>query len=143
MKSIWAVFLCLLVLAGRAADLKPEEIHPKVFQLLDGWLADSAAPVVTEVNLDAVRRNRNQFDFAKVNRAGEWVVYTDGAETLRFKVLKTVNSHYTVLFQENGGGSLTTERTIQFLLVPRTIALEGKETTVTVLRVVSFGFSRR
>jgi hypothetical protein len=47
-------------------------IHPKVFTLVECWLSDTAWPLVTEINLDAVRENRNQFDSDGVTTNGEW-----------------------------------------------------------------------
>jgi len=46
---IWSATLC------RAAEVAPQDIHPKVFQMVDCWLSDNSAPVTTEINLDAVR----------------------------------------------------------------------------------------
>lgn len=48
------------------------QIHPRVFALVTCWPSDTDEPVVTEVNLDAVTRNRNQFDTTLVKTPGEW-----------------------------------------------------------------------
>src|SRR5213592_2313233 len=45
--------------AGKTSALK---IHPKVFSMIDCCISDSVSPVVTEINLDAVEKNGNQFN---------------------------------------------------------------------------------
>ena len=52
-----------------AASLK---IHPKVFNLIDCWISDSESPVVTEINLDAVEKNGNEFNDDGLKQDGEW-----------------------------------------------------------------------
>src|SRR5438045_9544651 len=37
-------------------------IHPKVFSMIDSWVSDSESPVVTEINVDAVEKYRNEFN---------------------------------------------------------------------------------
>src|SRR6184192_21935 len=54
--------------AGKSA-LK---IHPKVFNMIDCWISDSESPVATEINLDAVEKNGNQFNTDDVKADGEW-----------------------------------------------------------------------
>ena len=52
--KILAAFLVLAALV-RTAEWWPEDIHPRVFQIAACYLSDTAQPVVTEINLNAVR----------------------------------------------------------------------------------------
>ena len=56
--------------AAQAAALK---IHPKVFSMVDCWVSDSESPVVTEINLDAVERDGNEFNQDGVKQDEEWL----------------------------------------------------------------------
>jgi hypothetical protein len=50
-------------------------IHPKVFSMIDCWIADSESPVVTEINLNAVEKNGNQFNEDGLKQDNDWLVY--------------------------------------------------------------------
>ena len=58
-----------------AAKASPLKIHPKVFNMIDCWISDSESPVVTEINLDAVERNANQFNGDGLKQDGDWLSY--------------------------------------------------------------------
>src|SRR6266478_7280529 len=45
-----------------AAQSSALKIHPKVFNMINCWISDSESPVVTEINLDAVEKNGNEFN---------------------------------------------------------------------------------
>ena len=45
-----------------AAQTSAPKIHPKVFRMITCWVSDSESPVVTEINLDAVDKNGNEFN---------------------------------------------------------------------------------
>lgn len=116
-------------------------IHPKVFNMIDCWVSDSESPVVSEINLNAVELNRNQFDYDKVKPDGEWMrcptpESKDGF--MRYRVLESKENHYKIEYQENGGGSLTTSSIIEFDIQKRSIQRDGKPTTIRVLRVLSY-----
>src|SRR5437879_8044236 len=49
------------------------KIHPKVFNMISSWISDSESPVVTEINLDAVEKNGNQFNDDGLTQDGEWL----------------------------------------------------------------------
>jgi hypothetical protein len=118
----------------------PLKIHPKIFNMIDCWVSDSVSPVVTEINLDAVEMNKNQFDMDAVKADGEWTrspTKEDGG-FMRYRVLGLKDNRYTVEYQENGGGSLTTDSTIEFTIEKRTIQRDGKPATISVLRVLSY-----
>jgi len=53
-------------------------------------------------------------------------------------VLGLKGNTYTVEYQENGGGTLTTDSRIEFVIDKRTIQRDGKPSTMRVLRVTSY-----
>jgi hypothetical protein len=115
-------------------------IHPKVFSMINCWISDSESPVVTEVNLDAVEKNGNQFNHDGLKQDGEWLQCPapDTNGFMRYRVLESKDSHYKIEFQENGGGTLTTASIIEFSIENRTIQHDGKPATIRVLRVSSY-----
>ena len=123
--------------ASSAASLK---IHPKVFNLIDCWISDSESPVVTEINLDAVHKNGNEFNDDGLKQEDEWMRCpapdTNGG-FMRYRVLESKANHYKVEYQENGGGSLTTASIIEFAVEEREMQRDGKTGTIRVLRVLS------
>ena len=123
--------------AANADATQVPRIHPKVFQMVRCWLSDTEEPLVTEMNLDAVARDRNQFDFEKVKQEGEWTSCPgdDNRGFIRYRTVKSASSHFTVEFQDNGGGSLTTSATIDFSIETREMKRDGKPFTAHVLRV--------
>jgi hypothetical protein len=123
-----------------AAQTPALKIHPKVFSMIDCWISDSESPVVTEINLDAVEKNGNQFNENKLKRDGEWVQSPapDSNGFMRYRVLESKGNHYKVEFQENGGGTLTTASTIEFDIEKRNIQRDNKPGTIRVLRVSSY-----
>ncbi len=116
------------------------KIHPKVFNMISSWISDSESPVATEINLDAVEKNGNQFNKDEVQQDGEWlrcaVPDTDGF--MRYRVLESKSNHYKVEYQENGGGTLTTASIIEFNIEKRNVHRDGKPITISVLRVTSY-----
>jgi hypothetical protein len=123
-----------------AAEKSALKVHPKVFNMIDCWIADSETPVVTEINLNAVEKNGNQFNEEGLKQDGEWLVYSvpDTGGFMRYRVLEAKGSHYKVEYQENGGGTLTTASTIEFEIEKRHIRRNGSPMTVRVLRVSSY-----
>ena len=116
------------------------KVHPKVFNLIGCWISDSESPVVTEINLDAVEKNGNEFLDTGLRQDGEWtqcpVPDTNGF--MRYRVIEAKGNHYKVEYQENGGGSLTTASIIEFSVEKRTIRKDDKPATIRVLRVLSY-----
>jgi hypothetical protein len=123
-----------------AAQTSALKIHPKVFSMINCWISDSESPVVTEINLDAVEKNGNEFNQDGLKQDGEWLQCPapDTNGFMRYRVLESKGSHYKVEFQENGGGSLTTASTIEFGIEKRSIQRDGKPVTIPVLRVSSY-----
>jgi len=56
-----------------AAHTSALKIHPKVFSMINCWISDSESPVVTEINLDAVEKNGNEFNQDGLKQDGEWL----------------------------------------------------------------------
>jgi hypothetical protein len=135
----------ILMTAFMRPDSKTEDladvrtIHPAAFELVTCWNSDSEQPVVTEINLDAVRKNRNQFDAATVRSTGDWVECPghDDHGFRRFRVISSDKNVFTVEFQSNSEGTLTTATRIEFILETREIRSAGKARPVSVLRVMS------
>jgi hypothetical protein len=122
---------------GGAPELK---LHPKIFNMIDCWISDSESPVVTEISLDAVDKNGNQFNDDDVKADGEWTrcpTKEDGG-FMRYRVLESKGSHYKIEYQENGGGTLTTSSIIEFDIQKRNIQRGGKPATIRTLRVTSY-----
>ncbi|PYI72863.1 MAG: hypothetical protein DMF02_02525 [Verrucomicrobia bacterium] len=131
--------------SAASATAAPEQpsalkIHPKVFNMIDCWVSDSESPVVTEINLDAVEKNGNQFDQDNMSQDGEWLRFSlpDTSGFMRYRVLESKGNHYKIEYQENGGGTLTTASVIEFDVVKRDVRRGGKPLSVRVLRVTSY-----
>ncbi|HST29978.1 MAG TPA: hypothetical protein VLK27_03990 [Chthoniobacterales bacterium] len=126
--------------AVKTAAAPPLKLHPKIFNMIDCWISDSEAPIVTEINLDAVETNTNQFNMDDVKPDGEWtrVPTKEDGGFMRYRVLGLKGNRYTVEYQENGGGSLTTDSTIDFVIDKRAIERDGKTENIRTLRVVSY-----
>jgi hypothetical protein len=122
------------------AEKSPLKIHPKVFNMIDSWNSDSESPVVTEINLNAVEKNGNQFNEEGLRQDGDWLVYSvpDTGGFMRYRVVEAKGSHYKVEYQENGGGTLTTASTIEFEIEKRHVRRNGSPMTIRVLRVSSY-----
>lgn len=123
-----------------AAETSALKIHPKVFNMIDCWISDSESPVVTEINLDAVEKNGNQFNEDGLKQDGDWLSYPapDTGGFMRYRVLDSKGNHYKIEYQENGGGTLTTASTIEFDIEKRNIRRNGSPMTIRVLRVSSY-----
>jgi hypothetical protein len=115
------------------------KIHPKVFNMISCWISDSESPVVTEINLDAVEKNGNEFNKDEVQQDDEWLrcPVPDTEGFMRYRVLESKGNHYKIEYQENGGGTLTTASIIEFEIEKRSIHRDGKPVTLRVLRVSS------
>jgi len=138
---------CLGFALAQAADKKdtaaasPElKIHPKIFAYIEGWISDGESPIATEINLDAAEKSTNQFNTDEIKQENGWIRCPgrDGAGFLCYRVLESKGHHYKVAYQENGGGTLTTEAIIEFTVEKRDIRVEGKPMTIQVLRVLSY-----
>jgi hypothetical protein len=126
--------------ASAAPQTSALKIHPKVFSMINCWISDSESPVVTEINLDAVEKNGNEFNQDGLKQDGEWLQCPahDTNGFMRYRVLESKGSRYKVEFQENGGGTLTTASTIEFGIEKRSVQRDGKPVTIQVLRVLSY-----
>src|SRR5205814_9799528 len=111
-----------------AAEASALKIHPRVFNMIDCWISDSESPVVTEINLDAVERNANQFNGDGLKQDGNWLSYaiSDSGGFMRYRVVESKGERYKIEYQENGGGTLTTSATIECDIEQRNIRRDGK-----------------
>lgn len=141
-------FCCWVVLVGVVcgqhglAVSPPAErapIHPRVFKLVTCWSSDTEQPVVTEINLDAVRRNRNQFDPDVVTTRGGWVECPrdPGPGFDRYRIVREENEVVTVEFQSNDGGTFTAAANIEFAVETREFREKDAPVKRRVLRVIS------
>jgi alpha-L-fucosidase len=101
---------------------------------------DSESPVVTEINLDGVDKNGNEFNQDGLTQEGEWVrcPVPDTSAFMRYRALESKGNHYKIEYQENGGGTLTTASIIEFDVNKRNIQRDGKPVMLRVLRVTSY-----
>jgi hypothetical protein len=116
------------------------KIHPKVFSMIGCWISDSESPVVTEINLDAVEKDGNEFNQDGLKQDGDWLQcpVPDGNGFMRYRPLESKGNQYKVEYQENGGGTLTTSSIVEFEIEKRNIHRGGKPVTIRVLRVLSY-----
>lgn len=123
-----------------AAEASALKIHPKIFNMIECWISDSESPVVTEINMDAVEKNGNQFNEDGLKQDAEWVTYSppDTGGFMRYRVVEAKGQHYKVEYQENGGGSLTTAAIIEFDIEKRNVRRGGSPLAIRVLRVTSY-----
>jgi hypothetical protein len=126
--------------ATPAVEMSTFKIHPKVFNMIECWISDLESPVVTEINLDAVEKNGNQFNQDELKQDGDWLTYSssDTGGFMRYRVLESKGKHHKIEYQENGGGTLTTVATIEFDFEKRNIRRDGNPLTIHVLRVSSY-----
>jgi hypothetical protein len=139
---LFTAVMSVWVKEDNASDVAPASIkfHPKVFRLIDCWMSDSEGPVVTEINLDAIDGNGNQFYEANVTQNDKWTEYRgdEGDGYYGHRVSKKKGNHYVAECYENGGGTLTTFCTIGFSLEKREIQRDGERAVIRVLRVTSY-----
>jgi hypothetical protein len=116
------------------------KIHPKVFSMISCWISDSESPVVTEINLDAVEKDGNEFNQDGLKQDGDWLQcpVPDGNGFMRYRPLESKSNQYKVKYQENGGGMLTTSSIVEFEIEKRNIHRDGNPVTIRVLRVLSY-----
>lgn len=133
-----AIALCMICSASAVERTDPAW-HPMLFSMVESWISDVESPVVTEINLDAVQRNRNQFDQDEVKLEGGWVVYRmqDGGFK-RYRVIEHKDKYFKVEYQDNGGGTLTTSSRIGFSVERREMLVDGRSRAINVLRVISY-----
>jgi hypothetical protein len=124
---------------GKPGAALPFKTHPQVFGMIQSWDSDPEYPVATEINLNAVDSNRNQFSAGEVREEDGWTVFREAGEAgfKRYRVIKAKGDYFKVEYQDNGGGTLTTASVIGFTVLKREIRKNGKPVEVRVLRVES------
>ena len=141
MRTKLAILILAFWLTGSASagERMDPAWHPTIFSMIESWISDVESPVVTEVNLDAVQRNRNQFDLDEVKQEGEWVVYrVPEGGFKRYRVIEHKDKYYKVEYQDNGGGTLTTNSRIGFTLEKREMVVVGRSKAINILRIISY-----
>ena len=148
--SAITLLLCGLAYLAINSSKKSEEtrlptlIHPLVFNLMLCWDSDTVSPVITEINLDAVYKNNDQFDYSRVTKEKDldgvqWIVYTpsDQRGYTRYRIAEQTSQTTRVVFNENGGGSWTRQAKITYQIMKRPVEIDGKKTEISVLRVLA------
>jgi hypothetical protein len=122
---------------NEAPALNLTGVHPEVFHMVTCWISDTVQPVVTEISLDAIETNHNQFDFSSVKRSAGWTEcpVTGGEGFRRFKPIQQAKNQFVVEYQENTGGTLTTTSNIECSLESRDIRVSGQLRSIRVMRV--------
>lgn len=102
------------------------------------WPSDTAKPVATEINLDAVEQNRNQFPQDKVQQRDSWFEYApgNGGGFERYRIVAADNGRFTAEFQQNSGGTLTSVSIVHFSIASRELRHRGRTDCCRVLRVL-------
>ncbi len=140
MKNIF-LLLCLTLLScqekPQVSKISKKAIHPKIFEMVECWLSDTAYPIVTEINIDAVKINRNQFSFNEIKDDDGWIHYKRKEGFLRYKVISNNGNHYKILFQSNGGGTLTSQSEIEFKIATSSVNVNGKTQNFRALKILS------
>jgi hypothetical protein len=119
-------------------DAKLPALHPHVFAMITCWPSDTAQPVVTEINLDAVKQNRNQFPQDKVQQRDSWFEYAPGkgGGFERYRIVAADKGRFTAEFQQNSGGTLTSVSIVHFTIASRELQHRGRTNCCRVLRVL-------
>jgi hypothetical protein len=125
---------------GKPGAALPFKTHPQVFGMIQSWVSDPESPVATEINLDAVESNRNQFSGDELRLEDGWTVFREAGEAgfKRYRVIEAKGDRFKVEYQDNSGGTLTTASVIGFTVLKREIRKGEKPVEVRVLRVDSF-----
>ncbi len=101
---------CPHSLTADPGETKVLPIHPKAFALVVSWISDTVSPVVTGISLDAVRKNRNQFDYSGVTVDGSFVRYQSAEEGgyLSYQITPLDDEgQFLIVFFSSDGGSFT------------------------------------
>jgi uncharacterized protein len=114
-------------------------IHPKALQQVICLLSDQREPVVTEINLDAVKANSNQFNDGAVKVDGQSVAYSQEdegvVERIGYRYEQTGNN-IVFNFFENDGGTLTRTVKIVGQVAERDVLVDKKMAAIKVLRIL-------
>ncbi len=114
-------------------------IHPEAFELVTSWISDTAQPVATEINLDAIKENRNQYDYDKIETKNDLITFKkpDREGWVGYELVNSENNIYKIIFYSNGGGRFTSKDTITFKLIRRPVTVNNVSRTPLILRVLS------
>ena len=129
--------LLLIVFLGQYVYAYAEEIHPLAFSLIPCWISDTESPEVIEINLTAVRKNKNKYDNNKIMIKGEWISFKDINLNIEYKYKKLQNfdDTYKILFVEDAGGSNPNSTEIKYIIEKRTFKINNIEKEIDVLKI--------
>ncbi len=127
------------IYSAEDAKLDLKQLHPKMFEMVLCHPSDTQQPVVTELNLDAIRRNRNQFDFDAIRSHGDWWESPgeNGQGFHRIRLRGSAENVHRIEYQVNAGGTLTTNALIECLIESKSIQIDGKPTSIRILKIVA------
>ncbi len=111
-------------------------IHPKAFENIESWISDTESPLYLSFNVDAVRKNRNQFDYSQVTVTGNLVNFTRENGYLAYKIVSNTDHTLQIIFYNNGGGTLTTATDMTFAKVTKSILVHGQSQTIKLLELI-------
>lgn len=119
------------------ADLS--DLHPKMFEMVLCQRSDTEQPVVTEFNLNAIRKNHNQFDFDEIKSRQGWTETSgsDGKSFHRFRLIRSEGTSHSIEYQANSGGTLMSTAVIEFSVESRTIKIAGNPVVTRVLKITA------
>ena len=97
--------------------------------MINCWISDSESPVVTEINLDAVEKDGNEFNQDGLKQDGDWLQcpVPDRNGFMRYRPLESKGNQYKVEYQENGGGTLTTSSIVEFEIESGTFSVTASQ----------------
>ncbi len=136
------IFILIFILSvgqnSYGADLD-EVVHPKAFENIEAWISDTESPLFVSFNVDAVRKNRNQFDYSHVTVAGDVVTFTEKNGYLAYRIVSNTEDALHIIFYNNGGGTLTTATDMTFAKVSKAMLVHGKSQTIKLLELIELG----
>ena len=99
------------------------------------WVSDKEQPVVTQVNLDAMRGNNDQFDYSAVEQDGKRVRYSQNDETISYWLEDSGDGKIRAHVVQGGSGSLSMQ--IDFQILKERVKIDGLIKEIEVLDVVA------
>ena len=135
-KVIFGFIIMALVFSE---NIYSAEIHPRVFSQVPCWLSDNGIPEVTEINLTAVKKNVNKYNYSEIQESDGWVkwISDESNYSYAYKVVEKMNKLYKIKYVENFGGSSSFIYEIGYSLEDREITIEGKKDIIQVIRIQS------
>jgi hypothetical protein len=131
-------FMLLITLAACGLPAEEKPIHPLVFEQVAGWISDTESPVTLQISLDAMRKNRNQFDYDGVSVRDGTVRWTDGTSSCGYRAVGLGGGVIRYEVWSNDGGTLTERHVIDATTTVRKVIIRGATKEIDVLEVIAF-----